>query len=294
MGTFVYICFQHATTMPSPTTDELYEQAIQLLHKMYPAAETKTLRLQVPPSRQQKEIQLLAETIRFDRFFFSLNLLTKQIEHAHGIAQYLGYDNPFTFRTYFDIIHPNHLFALNARVGTMLTITNTSSVTLAFGGQRYVTTIALRHKAGYYVQVKCTLSPFQFDQYNRLTAYLSEFTIVSEIDTHQQLPDLQPRVIDLSGRRPDLEEKVRHQVVSNWQDDPGAAPFSFQQIRILRKLAYGGPDLTQEEIATSLKITTGTLQTHLKRSLKKGRVFFNQHFTNAIELAIYLRNNGIL
>ena len=69
--------------------------------------------------------------------------------------------------------------------------------------------------------------------------------------------------------------------------------FSFQELRILRKYAYHD-QLSVADIAKAFKIQESSVITYHKRILEKANHLFSNKFSNAKQVAIVLKQQGLL
>lgn len=267
--------------------------ALEELNKRYPAdAEYDFL---VDKTTQETEVENLKKTIKFEQFFFVLNLTERKIEHAHGIGEWLGYaDANFALFDYFRIIHPRHLASLNMSAQSAFETANSEMFSLKFMGQKIVIQIPLLHANGKYILTKRTLYPFQIDKKTGIvTSYLNHYVVLKE---YQDLAALDLRV----GNDTELLTKAENKALKNNQKillDNTNRPFSFNtnEIKILKLIATK-PDITQKEICKTLDIKLETLQkTTNRRIITKAREHFDiEAFSSMKEVAMFLKKEGVI
>lgn len=270
--------------MPLPTAAEMYrrykaqsEELLPLLHY------NKT----VPLHDQQAEINLLKETVRFERFFFVINLHSLKIERSHGLERWLGYpDQSFTLLNFLDIIHPAHAEAHHLTATVLMEGLMRGDWNVEFMKHRYSNHIALRHRDGHYLCFKRLACVFQYDEQHRLLEYINEFTLVGE---YKGQPYSVGALQEDGSRLVWLDEFLQrvHQAFQNKN------LFSFQELRILRKYAYQ-PDLSSSDIAKAFKIEGSTLVTHKKRIQNKAEELFQKRFENTRQISAVLKEQGMI
>jgi DNA-binding CsgD family transcriptional regulator len=267
--------------------------ALEELNKRYP--QDAQYDFSVDKTTQDTEIENLKKTIKYEQFFFVLNLPERKIEHAHGLGEWLGYaDANFALFDYFRIIHPRHLAALNMSAQSAFETANSNAFNLRFMGQRVVIQIPLLHANGKYILTKRTLYPFQIDKKTGMvTSYLNHYVVLKE---YQELDSLDLRV----GMETELSTKAENVALKGNQKillDAMINPFSFnaKEIKILELIAHQ-PEITHREICERLQIKLETLQkTTNSRIIAKARNHFGiEAFTNLKEVALFLKKEGIL
>ncbi len=267
--------------------------ALEELNKRYPQdAEYDFL---VDKATQENEIENLKKTVKYEQFFFVLNLPERKIEHAHGIGEWLGYaDANFSLFDYFRIIHPRHLASLNMSAQSAFATANSEAFSLKFMGQKIVIQIPLLHANGKYILTKRTLYPFQIDKKTgKVTSYLNHYVVLKE---YQDLDALDLRV----GNEAELVTKAENKALKSNQKillDATKKPFSFnaKEIKIL-ELISAKPDITQKEICNALDIKLETLQkTTNRRIIAKAREHFEiEAFSSMKEVAMFLKKEGVI
>lgn len=262
----------------------------------YPVFKARVLAL-IPPGpihyavteeMQQKEIASLKETIGNRRFFFVTNLENYEIEHLNGMERWLGYSQrDFTMKKYHDILHPGRKKAALMIAMHLYETLCKGEVALNFMVQRYSSLIALKHYKGHYILANKISSIFQFDKNNCLTACLHEFTIIH--DEYNGEP-LGPKFFNANGV---VEERGAEILQKTIEQFLNMKVFSPKEMQVARKIAYD-PTIKQKQLAEMLDITVDDLHQYYNRLLKKSREFFHHDFTNTIDVAQYLKKEGLL
>ena len=158
---------------------------------------------------------------------------------------------------------------------------------LEFMVQRFGTLTPLKHYKGHYLLVKKISSIFQYDVHNRLTAYLNEFTIVSDYGGEA----LNPNMYNSYGEKEIVkQEEIMKKVMESFSK---MKVFTVSELQVIRKLAYN-PDVTQAKIASELGLSINTIDTYYKRFLEKARGFFCENFHTVHEAALRLKKEGLL
>lgn len=262
-----------------------FDHLQQHVRSLFPGAPLQGV---VSRAEQEKEVNLLKETLGSERFFFTVDLQDFEIKECHGVLRWLGYpDSQFTLKNYWNLVHPGKQQSLLALSIQLYNTLCTGKFVLNFMVQRYSSLIALKHYRGHYLLVKKTASVFQYDKNNRLLSYLDEFTIVGDYNGEP----LSPTFFTEKG---DLEVTRGGQMMQQMMEHFMALKiFSTNEFHTARKLAYE-PGITQAAIAKEFGVTVNTVDTYCRRFLQKSRKFFQQNFSNALEAAIYMRRDGLL
>jgi DNA-binding CsgD family transcriptional regulator len=243
----------------------------------------------VTPEQQQRELAFLKETVSNERFYFVVNMPDFELQHATGIQKWLGYpEKDFSLKKYWDYVaHPARKGSLQLIVEGMYAMLCNGKYPLQFMVQRFCTLLPVKHYQGHYLLTKKTASVFQYDKKNRLIAYLDEFTIIGE---YREEP-VSMRIINESGEREhEKEQEIREKAMERFL---GMRIFSVNELQVARKLAYN-PGITKPDIALAFNRSVHTIDTYYKRLLRKARSFFNTEFPTVFDVAMYLRNEGLL
>lgn len=240
----------------------------------------------VPLTRQIKEIQLLKETLGFERFFFVLNLHEMSLEHIHGVHRWLGYpDKDFNLLKFLQIIHPSHFITHNLTANILITGLMRGDWDVEFMKHRYINEMALKHYNGGYFLFKRLGTVFQHTEKKQLLEYMNEFTLIG---TYEDQP-FGIRALHEDGTKTfadDMFERIK----KSFEE---INLFSFQELRILRKYAYKGA-MQVKELATIFKVSEATIATHKKRIKQKAEALFKQPFNNVKDVAAYLHRQGLI
>jgi hypothetical protein len=269
----------------------LLQQALQFLDEEYPlSAEYQPI---IPKNKQDAEIEILKKTVKYEQFFFVVNLLERRIEHPHGLADWLGYpDSQFNVFTYFKIIHPRYAEALNMTAKSSFKTANSDAFDVKFMQQHVVVQVPLLHANQKYILTKRTLYPFQIDKSGKVLAYLNHFVVLKE---YKELNALDLRVGNLSK----IESVNEKGAIDQNQDEllkESEKPFGFdkKQMAILKLIAQN-PDITHAEISETLGLNINSLKkTYNSKILKIAREYFKiDAFTSLKEVALYLKENNV-
>lgn len=269
--------------------DQAYKQAITILNQLFP--ETEEFEPKVSKSLQAKELRLLDETIKYERFFFVVDLLERKITYTNGLERWMGYrDTDFNLNKYFHIMHPRHLESMNMLAQATFQTAHSGKYKISFMEQKYIVQIPIQHIQGHYLLTKRTLSPFQIDTKGRITAYLNEFSIIGK---HEPSHALEPWLFDSQGNQlNEAASEIRQRADEILDRQKRPRPFTVQQLRILRKLAYHN-DVSLSQIAQNLQIKPTSMETHSRRLLENARTYFvNDNLKTLKDVAIYAKREG--
>jgi len=241
----------------------------------------------VPIVAQRDEIQLLYDTLKFERFFFRVNLMSCTLEDICGVDKWLGYSHEdFSFARYLGILHPSHAIAQRLHARQLLEKLVTGTWPVRFMVHRFGSTVALKHRNGHYVLTKQVSYIFQYNKLNQVTEYLNEFTIIGPYNGEPY----SSRSMDADG----FNTLWNQELISNTRNQfEKEQHFSLQELRIMREYAYN-QQMSSAEIASKFKIRIHTLNTYNKRILKKGNNLFRISLDNARQVALYIKTNGLI
>lgn len=241
----------------------------------------------VSHDEQMVELQQLKDTIRYERFFFVVNLHKMEIEHVNGVQRWLGYDEKnFDFLKYLSIIHPEHAPAHNMTSVVLIEGLMKGDWAIEFMKHRYITEMALKHSNGRWLLCKRLACIFQYDERRRLLEFVNEFTIIREYKSDP----FTVRATSDEGKDLEWLNEFLARVQKAFQDKN---MFGFQEIRILRKYAYN-KNISVAEIANAFKIQESTVITYNKRILEKAEALYYKRFANAKQVAIVLKEAGMV
>ena len=243
---------------------------------------------QVDPLVQQKEIDLLKQTSGSGRFFFTIDLVSFEIDTCFGVQRWLGYnEKEFTLKKYWNIIHPGKQMSLMGVALQLYDSLCTGKYKLDYMVQRYSSRVALKHYNGKYLLFQKTSSVFQFDKNNKLVSYMNEFTRLGQYKNEP----LEPDFFSSNG----MEETTRGEEILKKTIDQflGMKVFSHSEFQVARIIAYN-PTNTQAQIAKTLGVSPHTVDTFCRRFLTKARNYFKTDFSSVAEAAVYLKREGLL
>lgn len=272
--------------------ENILEQIIGMLNKHYPENEVYEPLISEPI--QQNELDDLKRTVKYEQFFFVLNIIKRKIEHVYGIADWLGYaDSTFSFYDYIKIIHPRHLPSLNMLADSAFKTANSDEFSIKFMSPRIVIQLPLQHHNGKYILVKRTLSPFQINKDGKVLSYLNHFVVLKE---YNELDTIDARV----GNEYKITSTEEIRSVKDKQPkltDTNKKPFGFnkKELSIIQQIA-DNQTITQKEICKNLDLSLDTLRkTYNRRILSKARESFKiETFETIKDVAIYLKNEGYI
>jgi len=248
----------------------------------------------VSHSLQQRELELLKETTKDERFFFVVDMLNFEITECHGINKWLGYsEEDFSLKFYVDkLLHPGIKKALLIIAQQMYGLLCSGIFELHFIVQRFTGVVALKHQKGHYLLIKKASAVFQYDTHSRMLSYIDEFTIIGELD-EQRLQELVfgARHVNVTGVSMDAQQqKIMEQTMAHFM---GMKIFSPTEIQVARKIAYNN-GITRKELAAEFDVSIHTITTFYKRFMEKTRNFFQKDFSTMENAALFLRKEGFL
>jgi hypothetical protein len=255
--------------------------------------------LEVIAQKNEKELQLITDAVAMgeERFAFVVDLVGKKLTHAIGISEWLGVSNEtFSLKNYFQAIHPQFVQHLILMAATSFEVANSDDFELTFN-KKYITQIPLRNSRGEYLFCKRTLSVFSISQEKSgrrvISSYLNDFVIISEFDETQDLQGMAaPRITEGNNRDIKFEENIKSKAQERFEAKSTTNPYSTQEIRILKR--YAQNDASAIEIAKAFKIEKNTVYTLNRRILEKTERVYNVKFEKAIDVAKYLKMEGLL
>lgn len=244
-------------------------------------------------SQQQKEIQSLSETVKYERFFFVVDTINQTIRFPMGISMWLGYpEDEFTLSLFNSLIHQHHLNSSMLFTKVIFEMTKSKQSEIDSTQKKFVSRMAIRHSLGHYLLVKRTITCWEIEKENsNVQSYLNEFTIWGEYDS-EILNGIRPRITDLFGARMfQLEELLKEYI---YQELEKEKRFSIQELRILRKYAYN-KDLATHDIASAFRISYNTVNTHNRKIIEKfSNIYANNNIKSAKEIAQFLREENFI
>lgn len=266
----------------SPQARELKE----LLQDLLPAQ--GSYRPIIPREEQEGKLEMLRAGHSPEHFHFVFDLLGCKLERVYGVDKALGYpDKEFTVSHYLNCVHPGQSIQFNMIAHAMYHLLCRGVFKLHFLTDSYISLVALRHYNGEYYVFKKTTSIFQYDRENRLLAQLNEFT---RVDVYEFSP-LKPRILEMAGVQ--REEFERQVFALTFKSFAARKFFSGRQLEVLRQYA-GDETITTRRLADLLEVGTNTINTYNKRILAKAKEIFSRSFSEAREVALYLKKEKIL
>ncbi|MFM9908356.1 MAG: hypothetical protein ACKVOW_03350 [Chitinophagaceae bacterium] len=236
---------------------------------------------------QQAVLQQLDSQLKKEQFYFITDVKTGTITYCNGINQWLGHtDAHFTQKKYLHIINPAHALLQGFYAAAFFDVLINKQLTTQFLRPTCISTLALKNKAGKYIYCKRQCYPFQITGCNKMTEYMSEFTIIKEL-TNEEYHTRINNEAELPNHHNDIVKKL---VQKKFEDARG---FSIQELRILKRYATA-QNVTSETIAKAFKIEKTTVDTYNKRILKKAENILGQNFGDAKKVATYFKRAGLL
>jgi hypothetical protein len=241
----------------------------------------------ITASKQETVLQQLDKQIEKEQFYFVTDIKTGAIIKSNGINKWLGYmDEHFTQKKYLSAIAHAHILPQGLYASTIFEVLINKQIGFQFLKPAITTTLALKNKAGKYFYCIRKCSPFQLTTDKRITEYLSEFTIVKEY-TNETFHTRWSVVDEKMTAQFEIVDKIVRKKFDELKC------FSVQELRILKRYAKK-ENITSEAIAKAFKIEKATVGTYNKRILTKGEILFGERFSNARNVAEYLKELGLL
>jgi hypothetical protein len=270
---------------------EIYKNAMSILDSFYP--NDSNYRPQISPETQFEELKQLNQTIKYEQFYFVLDLVDKKIKNVSGLSDWLEYPNEtFDIMEYLKIMHPRHRLSIFNSAISAFQLANSSDFMLKFMNQRLVAQLPLLHKNGKYYVCKRSLYPFQISDTGQIMAYLNHFVIIKEYD---ELDTLDLRIGNNAVIKQGFEMDAYQKGLSIFNKEASLNfGFNKKEILILEALANDA-SLGHAELAKLLDINLSTLKkTYNSRILNKARSYFNiESFSNIKEVAQFMRREGL-
>lgn len=256
-------------TAPSP--EIIHQFALKKIDELYP--KHKKYELIIDEKVRQSEIENLKHTIKYEQFFFVVDLLERKLKHVHGISDWLGYpDHTFSFLDYFKIMHPNDLASLDMLANTSFQTANSKKFEVNFMREKITAQLALKHFNKNYISTKRSLYPFQFDKSGQVVAYLNHFVILKEYDPADLIP---PRFSnDQKIQLIKEEENAKANILLLLNNIVEPLKLSEREAAIF-KLLLQEPESTNLDVSTKLNIPLSTVKnTAPPRILKKAKDYY--------------------
>lgn len=272
--------------------NEALVMVTSLLDKLYPQ-KTDYITI-VSNEKQKQEVQKLAESIKYEQFFFVLDLVNRKVIHAHGLKKWLGYDEGnFTLLKYLSIIHPRHLESLNVFAQAAFETANSKEHQISFMEQKYSVQLPLLHESGNYISTKRNLYPFQISEDGKVLAYLNHFTIVKEDFDATIALNPEVKTTNQKSQKDLANIVVKQKAKSIIANSFKIAGFSQRQLKILRAMV-DNPTKNQGQIFDELGIKS-TRNTDISRIITQARLYYEyEDFTTLKEIAFFLQREGLI
>ncbi len=271
------------------TPEILHQSAITILEKYYPSG--AHYRPKVNEEVQLNEIEQLKKNVKYEQFFFVLDLVGKKLTNVNGFSEWLGWaDQSFSFFQYFQILHSHFYDSIMQVAESSFEMANSQKFEIHFMKNSIVALIALRHKNGKYFLVKRSLYPFQIDENGAVTAYLNYFVLIGEyqelgirIANGSQIFAMNEQTFFKQKQAEVLKQKKK------------VFKLNKTELQIIRLISEN-PELTLKNISEQFGINQSTLEsTHNSRILKKMRDHFNTEiFKTLKDVAIFLKMRGVV
>lgn len=277
-------------TAPSP--EIIHQFALKKIDELYP--KHKKYELIIDEKVQQSEIENLKHTIKYEQFFFVVDLLERKLKHVHGISDWLGYpDHTFSFLDYFKIMHPNDLASLDMLANSSFQTANSKKFEVNFMREKITAQLALKHFNKNYISTKRSLYPFQFDKSGQVVAYLNHFVILKEYDPADQIP---PRFSNEKKiQLIEEEENARANTLNLLNKILEPLKLSEVEANVLR-LFLLNPTYTNENVSEELNVALSTVKNTVPpRILKKARDYYQMPEIKYLkDLVIFIRKKYML
>jgi hypothetical protein len=269
-------------TKGSNSADELRK----LLYKLLPPDQEYDP--VIKQEQQQVQLNALDETVSDECFYFVFDLLICEISSIQGVEKWLGYfRQEFTVNRYLNCIAPEQSIQFNMIAHSMYQLLCKGVFKLQFYTQKYISLIALKHYSGEYFVFKKTTSVFQYDTKNRLLAQLNVF---NKIGPYEGTP-LNARITEISGLQKDeFERLVFEMTLKVFMEKKFFSPKEFE---VLKQYARNS-EINSNQLASLLDVAATTIDTYNKRILQKAKETFTNQFSNAKEVALFLKTEKIL
>jgi len=238
----------------------------------------------VSKEQQQKELAILKRLIVYEHFFFVTDLRNYAMAHSGGIERWLGYnENKFSMNDYFRIHHPSSLDVSLLKTSVWYELICIGKLKTGFMKNSFTMRHALRHANGNYIWVKLTGMPFQMNKNGQVTECLNSFIIIGPYTNATGITGFVNTDDEYDAAiLPPLRTRSRE-----------ILPFSVKEYDALKMMAEN-PCAVADEIAALLSIEKSTLNTYKKRLLLKAREYTRLHFEEAVEVALFFKQQGML
>ncbi len=247
-------------------------------------------KLVVPEYLQKQELEKLSAGLRFEQFYFVVDVKEMRIIHAAGMEQ-IGFNSEtFEMAQYAKLLPSKGILQLLSVFWfKIFEFCEIEKELLNFLAPKYIVQIPMKNAKSEIMLVKRTISPFQFTSESRkLTQYLSEFTIVKYgFDNEPPCP----RFVDIP---PNLNDKLLKFIKDSFSFD--ITTYSPKEQQILKIYSEDDGTKSTKELADLVGVTPSTLQFYNKQILSNTREYLGDiyKFDSAKQVAYFIRNCGII
>ncbi|MFN3851712.1 MAG: hypothetical protein ACK4NY_19905 [Spirosomataceae bacterium] len=242
----------------------------------------------VPDFVHEQEIHRIKQGVRTEQFFFITDMLDFEIKFALGLES-IGYNSEtFDLRQYFNIIESDGTLPLMTLLGRE-TFKMANLNIVSFAKPKYIVLLPIKHNNGQVLLTKRVISPWQITIDGKITAFLSEYTIIGGYKGE----GLNPRFLDVIPEAKVEFDKIVSMMLTIQPHFKN--PFSPKETLLLKyynENEGNSPQVTAGEN----NITVQTLYDYNKKILSKAKKFFGENvaFTSAKMVAKHLKDNGFL
>lgn len=157
--------------------------------------ENKNEHLSVSEKEQQDELLKLTAGLRYEQFFFIVNVSDFSIVYAKGLEEIGYHSETFDMIQYVQAIPSSGILQLMSLMWRKIFEFNIETKTLlSFLKPKFIVQLPFKNSQGELMLVKRTISPFQFTDDGKLLQYLSEFTVIKK-GFNNEAPE--PRFTDI-------------------------------------------------------------------------------------------------
>lgn len=227
-------------------------------------------------SQHEKEINNYLKDVKLwpNQFVYIHQIKTNQFYHK-GFDVALGYSMNHLMADFLvNSIHPADLSMYFKLSKALLRFVMDNSADLVPFESSFNVSYRVKKKDGTYISVLRQSTPFIKNKYNRVEAYISLCTNVSDVmDNHR---------VNWNIYGPKCETFDYYLKQQSHPDDQKEF-FSDRELEVLRLLAHS---FSSGEISNKLCISVNTVNTHRKKMMKKANV------NKTIDLILFAKENG--
>lgn len=242
----------------------------------------------VPKSVHEQEINRINQGIRAEQFFFITDMLDFEIKFTTGLETIGYHSESFDLKQYFNIIESDGILPLMTLLGRE-TFKMASLKIISFLKPKYIVLLPIKDNNGQVLLTKRVISPWQFTPEGKITAFLSEYTIIGQYRGE----GLNPRFLDVIPEAKAEFDRIVSMMLASQPHFKN--PFSPKETLLL-KYYNENKDNPPQTTADENNITIQTLYDYNKKILSKAKKFFGENiaFTSAKMVAKHLKDNGFL